>query len=226
MDLTSFLLGLGTAGVSWLAGLAASAFLQDREYYRRQRGTVAVLATEVSRILDELGGGNAQWIDVAVLGQQAAIPEVHSWAHTSVAEVAQSDPSVLERFMRLDRFLNNQKLFVNVMRQSREEFSIAQKELQESKTEGTATTDPAVAAEELMARLSAKLEAEKRKEAVRDAVSFVDMNNRRIIDTLKSLRDSLAELDKVLRTQPAVSVRRLLGIRVLLLKDESKRAKT
>lgn len=223
MDATAYLLGLGTGVIGWLAGLAASTFLQDREHFRRQRGAVCVLITEVDRVGSELGDTTNEWIDVGVLGNQRAIPEIHAWAHASIVEITHSDPSILRRFMELDRYLHNQKLFVNALREIREEVRAARDRERTSQEPPSCPADTGVAVQEILARLSTRQE-ERREETVQVAMEFVNMNHRRIVDTLSELRNSLTGLDVILKRQPSFNLKRLLGAPVVLLRDQSGRS--
>jgi hypothetical protein len=59
-----FIIGLGVGLVGWVTGIATSAFLQDREYYRKQRGLIAALGTDLVRIREELGGTDERRPDI------------------------------------------------------------------------------------------------------------------------------------------------------------------
>jgi hypothetical protein len=225
MSIASFLVGFGAAALTWLAGLAAATFLQDREYIRRQRGAAGVLLTELKRIGGQLGGSDRVWIDSGILGHRAAIPEIHPWVHDSIAAVSESEPSILGHFMHLEMRLSNQALFIDTLRQVRDE---AKQAVNEGATPATAAETPdtevSAASQRILAKLTAKLERKERDAALRSAVSFVDMNHRSIVEALRSLESLLEEVDARLSREPTFNLRSVLGARVRLLRDAPERS--
>ncbi len=211
-----YLLGFLTGALSWVAGMAASTFLQDREHIRRQRGTVRALLTEIRRIRAQLGGSDSHWIDTGILGNRAAIPGIHPWVSGCIVDVAQSEPVILAKFMHLELLLGNQALFVSRLREVRDETRAAIEQPQ-PKTESSVPAEESEAiVASLLARLEAKLERKERERAVGDAVAFVDVNHRAIVASLSGLSTSLENLDELLSREPTFDFRRLLGTPVAL----------
>ena len=123
--------------------------------------------------------------------------------------------------MELDRYLHNQKLFVNALREARDEVRAARDRMRTSQESPSSPPDTDVAVQEILARLSTRQEEQQRKESVQEAMEFVNMNHRRIVEILSELRSSLKGLDAILKRQPSFNVKRLLGAPVVLLRDQS-----
>ena len=102
-----FLLYVLTSLLSFLAGLWAATYLQDREIRRRHLGIVRALQAETARIRRESGLDRGELIPVSVFGAKPLLPKPGSWIEALLADIASTAPRVVTQYLELDRCLDN-----------------------------------------------------------------------------------------------------------------------
>src|SRR2546425_104540 len=100
-----------TSFLSFLAGLWAGTYLQDREVRRRHLGIVRALGAEVARVRRECGALSPESIRVALAGTRPILPTLSPWVQGLLADVASTSPSIVELFLNLELHLHNLRTF-------------------------------------------------------------------------------------------------------------------
>jgi len=103
----SFLQQALTSLLSFLAGLWAGTYLQDRDTRRRHLGIVRALRAEISRIRREAGLDRPELIPISIFGATPLLPKPGSWVEALLADIASTAPEVVTEYLELDRCLDN-----------------------------------------------------------------------------------------------------------------------
>ncbi len=217
-----FLLGIVVAAIGWFGGVATSSFLQDRQYYREQRGLIAILAAELKRLEGELGPSKEHWTDFSAYGTEVVSPTIHPWIRDRIPDVAHIDSDVLALFLGLDTLLENQRAFITANRHLREESKSAHEEyLERQRAIGPAVAGTASdAGNAVSVWVAVKNRDDSLRTAAAEARDRVDRNYRSIRAAIDSISGKLRAADSRLQTLPSFNFARFYRTRVHLVSED------
>lgn len=190
MELSTILTSL----LSFLAGLWASTFLQDRDVRRRHLGVTRALLAEVKRVRAELGPLSEAYIPVSVLGAKPTLPTLSPWLDTALVDLASTDPEAIAHFMDLERYLANLRVFVSLSERAGDELARRKGEQElVAKTADGATLDNF--GEAMLAEFAAKKAVEQAESGIEKAQFAQTVSYRHAVTALALLETRLGSLE-------------------------------
>ncbi|SRR6266545_349249 len=181
--------GVLSAFLSFLAGLWSASYLQDRETRRRHLGIVRALKAEVARIRRESGGHAKHHIPVTVLGMRSTVPQLSPWVPTILTDIASTSPEVVEKFLDLERYLDNLRSFDTAGLKVQERL-----EAKKGQADETRKAYDKVPLEDLGEAMVEMVIAEREEENAEDAADLAEFTVETAYRNVQTTVDDLAQL--------------------------------